>query len=76
MPHPSSSIQPFPQTGQPTPSQRMHVTASSAPGSTNGKNAGPSFVCRSLPNSARATASSVPFRSAKVIPSSTTSPST
>ena len=55
---------------------RMHVTASSAPGSTNGKNAGPSFVSRSSPNSALATASSVPFRSANVIPSSTTSPST
>ena len=47
-----------------------------APGSTNGKNAGPRRTRRSSPNSAFAKASSVPFRSANVMPSSTASPST
>ena len=62
--------------GSPTPSHLKHDTPTSHPGSTNGKYAGPSRTRRRSPNRAFATASSVPFRSANVMPSSTARPST
>jgi hypothetical protein len=58
------------------PSQRKQLTPICAPGSTNGKYDGVNRIRRRPPNSPFTIASSVPFRSAKVIPSSTTRAST
>ena len=77
MPEPATSIQPVrPQSEQPSPSQTKQETATPSEGSVNGKKSVESLIRRSSPKSARIIASSVPFRSASVIPSSTARPST
>src|SRR5450756_2330669 len=71
-------IQPEPEQGRqvappalPVPEQKTHETATSTPGSTNGKNVGPNRIFVSGVKSRRENAASVPFRSANVTPSST-----
>src|SRR2546428_11227235 len=77
MPAPITSIHPVPlQTRQPDPSQKTHDTSTSAPGSTNGKKLGRSRVFVFSPKNLLWNRSSVPFRSANVMPSSTTRHST
>ena len=62
--------------GSPAPSHTKHVMAIWAPGSTNGKKAGPSSNSPVAPEQLAGTAWSVPFRWANVMPSSTARPST
>ena len=83
-PQPPHSIQPSLEhvrhglSGSPTdaPRQTKHCRSTSALGSVNGKYDGRSRVTRPSPNIAAAKWSSVPLRSAIVMPSSTTRPST
>jgi hypothetical protein len=70
MPHPPHSTQPAP------PFFSVNHTSGSADGSVNGKYEGRSRILASLPNMARAKASSVPLRWAMVRPLSTARPST
>ena len=57
------------------PLQKTHDTATSTPGSTNGKNVGPKRIFVSGEKSRLENAASVPLRSANVIPSPTVRPS-
>ncbi len=76
MPQPPISSQPLPeQIRHPRPSQNTQLKANSALGSVKGKKSGRKRMWQSGPNSSRASTSSVPRRSAKVMPSSTSSPS-
>ena len=80
MPAPMISIQPLPrqmrQSGAPSPLQLKQSMDMSTPGSTKGKKSQRKRTCRSAPKSSRASSYSVPFRLAKVMPSSTARPST
>ena len=77
MPAPPISIQPVPlHVRQPLPPQVPCVKSISADGSVNGKNDGRRRTPISSPKKRRAKCKSTPFRSAKVTPSSTHSPST
>ena len=83
IPAPMISIQPEPEHGRqrravrvsPVPLQNTHDTATSTPGSTNGKNVGPNRIFVSGVKRRREKAASVPLRSANVTPSSTVRPS-
>ena len=76
-PTPSSSIQPLPHTLQPTPSHTKHETPTSRARLHEREVRRARAARRRVsPNSAFAIASSVPFRSANVMPSSTARPST
>ncbi len=82
MPAPRISIHAVPlHSGQRCPSavtpsvQLKHETSTSTLGSVKGKKCGRSRTWRSSPKIARAKASSVPLRSARVTSSSTASPS-
>ncbi len=77
MPQPPSSIHPVREhTRQPSPPQKMQLTASSADGSVKGKKSGRKRVrIVSSPNSARTNVSMVPNRSPSVMPRSTASAS-
>src|SRR5207253_9408382 len=75
-PAPPISIQPeYLHVRQPAPPQIPHETSGSIEGSVNGKKCVRKRTRRSGPYRARMTCSSVPFRSASVIPSSTARPS-
>src|SRR4051812_40452867 len=75
-PAPPISSQPlYLQVRQPEPPQIPQETSGSIDGSVNGKKCVRNRTRRSGPKSARITWSSVPFRSASVIPASTARPS-
>src|SRR2546427_753633 len=77
MPEPRISSQPpCLQSRQPSPRQTKHSTSTSAEGSVNGKKDGRKRMRERGPNISRANSSSVPLRSAMVMPRSTASPST
>ena len=77
MPQPKISSHPeFLQTAQPLPPHTKHSTSISADGSVKGKYEARKRVRTFWPNILRAKSINVPFRSAKVMFSPTTRPST
>ena len=64
------------QERQPLPPQSSQLTSTSMLGSVNGKKCGRTRMSRSPPKNSRVKCATVPLRSARVMPSSTTRPST
>src|SRR3990167_9826117 len=76
MPHPRISSQPvFLHTLHPFPPQIRHAMSTSALGSVNGKKLGLNLTPTPSPKTSLTNSVSTPFRSPKVTPSSTRSPS-